>query len=207
MAKKTENAIRVIVEAAKNYEKYLNNRKFLIIYKTKDGQDFVEVAFHSVNFLHLTGVKSKLTAQRFYEACIANRLSGEDFSFDTSGKTERKLLVLPKLHELLYHNCMIGDFINSGIMIRADYFVGDTKLVLSLGFRHDKNIDFPVTLYSGDVRKLANPTNKVLVIYSKKQAEIVYKDKTFVAKGVNPADLSVQGLPAVDNTEENNNQD
>ena len=30
------------------------------------------------------------------------------------------------------------------------------------------------------------------------------KDKTFVAKGVNPADLSVQGLPAVDNTEENN---
>ena len=49
MAKKTENAIRVIVEAAKNYEKYLNNRKFLIIYKTKDGQDFVEVAFHSVN--------------------------------------------------------------------------------------------------------------------------------------------------------------
>ena len=41
-------------------------------------------------------------------------------------KTERKLLVLPKLHELLYHNCMIGDFINSGIMIRADYFVGDT---------------------------------------------------------------------------------
>ena len=68
MAKKTENAIRVIVEAAKNYEKYLNNRKFLIIYKTKDGQDFVEVAFHSVNFLHLTGVKSKLTAQRFYEA-------------------------------------------------------------------------------------------------------------------------------------------
>ena len=38
MAKKTENAIRVIVEAAKNYEKYLNNRKFLIIYKTKDGQ-------------------------------------------------------------------------------------------------------------------------------------------------------------------------
>lgn len=40
-------------------------------------------------------------------------------------------MVLPYLAELLYHHCMIGDFINSGICIRADYFVGDAKIKLS----------------------------------------------------------------------------
>ena len=71
-------------------------------------------------------------------------------------------MVLPFLHELLYHNCMIGDFIDSGICIKADYFVGNTKAVLSVGFRFGKNADFPVTLYKEDVRKLSQPTNKVL---------------------------------------------
>lgn len=44
-------------------------------------------------------------------------------------------------------------------------------------------------------------------IHGKKDGKRYTGYKTFVAKGVNPADLSVQGLPAVDNTEENNNQD
>ena len=74
-------------------------------------------------------------------------------------------MVLPYLSELLYHHCMIGDFINSGICIRADYFVGDTRAVLSVGFRTGKRTDFPVTLYNEDVRKLSQPTNKVLAIF------------------------------------------
>lgn len=45
MAKKTENAIRVIVEAAKNYEKYLNNRKFLIIRKLTNSTNKVLVIY------------------------------------------------------------------------------------------------------------------------------------------------------------------
>ena len=32
--------------------------------------------------------------------------------------------------------------------------------------------------------KTHNPTNKVLVIYSKKQSEMAYKNKIFVAKGL-----------------------
>ena len=79
---------------------------------------------------------------------------------------------------------MIGDFLNSGIMIKADYFVGDTKFVLSVGFRYGKKVDIPVTLYSGDIRKLTNPTNKVLAIFkrvypSKTYDEITYQSKNF----------------------------
>lgn len=79
-------------------------------------------------------------------------------------------------------HCMIGDFINSGICIRADYFVGDTRAVLSVGFRNGKKTDFPVTLYKEDVRKLSQPTNKVLAIFSKHYKDQYYDNCTYLAK-------------------------
>lgn len=77
---------------------------------------------------------------------------------------------------------MIGNFINSGIYISADYFVGDTWAVLSVGFRTGKKTDFPVTLYNEDVRKLSQPTNKVLAIFSKHYKNQQYDNCTYLAK-------------------------
>jgi len=37
---------------------------------------------------------------------------------------------------------MIGDFINSGIYLKTDYFVGDTKAVLSVGFAMEEQRTF-----------------------------------------------------------------
>ena len=78
---------------------------------------------------------------------------------------------------------MIGNFINSGICIRADYFVGNTKAVLSVGFRIGKTVDFPVTLYSEDVRKLSQPTNRVLAIFVKDYQQQRYNECTYLSKG------------------------
>ena len=191
MAVDKKKAIKTIVEAASNYEKYLNDRSFLIVYKTERGSQYVEVVFRSWHFLHLTGLKTKMTAAQFYEACIDNKLSEKDVVFDDSGKVGQKIKVLPYLHDLLYHNCMIGEFINSGIMIQADYFVGDTKLILSVGFRRESNRDVPVTLYSGDVRKLTNPTNKVLAIFARRYPETKYKELTYVSKNLNLNELKL----------------
>ena len=191
MAVDKKKAIKTIVEAASNYEKYLNDRSFLIVYKTERGSQFVEVVFRSWHFLHLTGLKTKMTAAQFYEACLENKLSEKDVVFDNSGKVGQKIKVLPYLHDLLYHNCMIGDFINSGIMIQADYFVGDTKLILSVGFRRESNRDVPVTLYSGDVRKLTSPTNKVLAILTRRYPETKYKELTYVSKNLNLNELKL----------------
>ena len=79
----------------------------------------------------MTGVKARLSAQQFYSACLDGKLSENDFEIDDKGKVQQKLMVLPRLSELLYN----GNFINSGIFIRADYFVGNTKAVYSVGFR------------------------------------------------------------------------
>ena len=191
MKKDKKNIIKIITSAAKEYDAALKDRQFLIIYQEKGVQRYVEVGFRDMNFLHLTGVKSRLSAQRFYEACISGKLAEEDFELDKRGKAEQKLQVLPHLSELLYHNCMIGDFLNSGVMIRADYFVGDTRMVLSVGFRYGQNADIPVTLYSGDVRKLTSPTNKVLAIFCRKFPEMTYKTATYVSKGFDMKEIEV----------------
>lgn len=137
-----------------------------------------------MNFLHMTGVKTKISAQQFYAACLEGKLSIRDFEVDTKGKVQQKLAVLPYLPDLLYNKCMIGDFINSGIMIKADYFVGNTKAVLSVGFRFGKTADIPVTLYNEDVKKLSRPARKVLAIYSKMFDEQNFSVCTYMAKDV-----------------------
>lgn len=149
-----KKALAIIVSAAKKYQNNLLNKNFLIIYQALGKTEIVQVEFRDYHFLHLTGIKTKLSAQRFYEKCLNSKLSTEEIEMDQKGKVQQKLLVLPFLHELLYHNCMIGTFIDSGICIKADYFVGNTKAVLSVGFRSGKRADFPVTLYKEDVRKL-----------------------------------------------------
>lgn len=176
-------ALNIIVNAAENYKKYLQDKVFLIVYQEKGITKTTQVEFRANHFLHLTGVKANVTAGRFFEKCINHKLSLADFDFDKSGKTQQKLVVLPFLHELLYNNCMVGNFINSGIYIRADYFVGNTKAVLSVGFRYGKKLDFPVTLYKEDVRKLSQPTNKVLAIFMKDYKQKSYTECTYLSKG------------------------
>ena len=184
-------ALKIMVEAAKNYEEKLNDKHFLIVYREGNDTKTVNVGFRDMNFLHMTGVKTRLSAQQFYAACLESKLSEYDFEIDNKGKVQQKLMVLPYLSELLYHHCMIGDFINSGICIRADYFVGDTRAVLSVGFRTGKRTDFPVTLYNEDVRKLSQPTNKVLAIFSRYYRNQHYDNCTYLAKNQSIRELGV----------------
>jgi len=77
---------------------------------------------------------------------------------------------------------MIGDFINSGIYLKTDYFVGDTKAVLSVGFRYGRTADIPVTLYNENVKWLIKPVSKVLAIFSKMYNDEKYTTCTYLSK-------------------------
>lgn len=162
-----KQAIKIITDAAKKYDELLNKKHFLIIYQTKRNIEYVKIDFRSQYFLHLTGVETSLSAKVFYSACLNNRLSEQNIKLQTHGHTQRKLFVLPYLHELLFNHCMIGNSLNNGVRINANYFVGNTKTVLSLGFRNVDDIDIPVSLYCENIKKLTAPTYKVLGIFSK----------------------------------------
>lgn len=178
-----KSALPVILQAAKDYEAKLKDRHFLIVYRKKTGLGICRVGFRDMHFLHLTGIKTKMSASMFFSACVENRLSIKDISMDATGKTQQKLAVLPYLAELLYHNCMIGNFINSGVAIKADYFIGDTKATISVGFRQNGSADIPVTFYHENIKNLSNPTCKVLAIFSKKYHIDRFDECTYLSKG------------------------
>lgn len=183
MKQDKKNLLQIISKAAYDYEKHLNNKCFLIVFQERRKFEYVQIGFRDMYFLHLTGVKTKLSAQRFYHACLHGKLSEKDVEFDSNGKVQQKLMVLPHLHELLYHPCWIGDFVNNGVVIRSDYFIGDTKALLCVGFRIGKTMDIPVTLYREDVRKMVQPVKKVLGIFAKHYNEAVYSECPYLAKG------------------------
>ena len=180
---RADQALPVILKAAKEYDEKLKDRHFLIVYRNMNNICTCCVGFRDMNFLHLTGVKTRLSAQQFYSASLSGKLSVRDIEIDRGGKTQQKLAVLPYLSGLLYHKCMIGNFINSGIVIKADYFVGDTKAVLSVGFRYGKTADIPVTLYNENIKKLSNPVCLVLAVFSKHYSLKFYEECIYLSKG------------------------
>lgn len=199
-----KTALQIIVNAANKYEEKLNNNHFLIVYQENKSIKTKNVGFRDMNFLHLTGVKTHLSAQQFYSACLDRKLSERDFEIDSKGKVQQKLIVLPYLSDLLYNNCMIGTFINSGVYISADYFVGNTKAVLSVGFRTGKSVDFPVTLYNEGIKKLVHPANKVIAIFVKNYKHQYYEECTYLSKGHEihkpPISKHLQSVLQVDNS-------
>ena len=178
-----KTAIKIVTEAAKEYEERLNDRHFMVVYQEGTETKTIQFGFRDMNFLHLTGIETTLKAKQFYRACLDHKLAERDIINFTKGKTQQKLAVLPHLADVLYNNCMIGYSINNGIYLQADYFVGNTKAVLSVGFRFGKTVDYPVTLYNGDVRKMISPVCKVLAIFSKAYNDEKYNECTYLSKG------------------------
>ena len=160
-----EDVQKEIINAAKDTENFTGMTVILAI--NYGGRDEI-----------LRGIK-KLSQNNF----DFSKLSEKDFELDHKGKVQQKLVALPYLADLLYNPCMIGNFINSGIYIKADYFIGNTKAVLSVGFKTGKYTDYPVTLYREDIRHLSQPTNKVHAIFVKNFKEDFYSKCAYLSKG------------------------
>lgn len=179
-----KEAIGIVAQAAKEYQQKYEQRRFLLVCQGNDGSLYTEEAsFTAQNFLHLTGFKTDLCADIFYNACLNGKLSESDFRFDDHGNTHRKLSVLPYLKNLFYGKSLIGEFTTSGIRLYADYFVGDSRGIMCLGFKRAKNTSFPSTLYQGPIREVSNAAFKVLAVFSKHYKNREYEECIYIAHG------------------------
>ena len=101
-------AIQIMTRAAQLYREHLEDQKVLFLYgvpseinkqllsetKMLLAMQKYEVVFHRGNFLHLTGVKlnkNKVSsAIHFYEKCLDNRLTENDFILSKDGSSGQK---------------------------------------------------------------------------------------------------------------------
>lgn len=148
-----------------------------------------EAAFHRYNFLHLTGVKVNgqdvASAIHFFEKCLGNRLSQEDFSFAKDGSTVQKLDILENMMGIKRNVTMIGDFTDRGPKLYTEKAAGN--VCACIGFVKDRNtgLNVPNTLLKKDIRNvIAPPVEKVYAVFSKSYTAEKYSVLEKIDKGM-----------------------
>lgn len=195
-----ERAIDTICDVAAEYDKKLAGRIFTIIYmdRIRHCIDYKQIRFLGANFQHLTGIKylDDIKPGFFWKLCLNHKLSPKKVIFRKDGFTQMKLAVLPYLPKLLYNNFWIGESLNNDITINADYYVGDTKCIMSLGIRTGKE-DFPVSLKKQSIKEVVKKENNVLAVYSRKISDrhncsCCYRHKDFLLGNLKDDDIIIE---------------
>ena len=179
-------AIQTMAKSASLYHLNLEDQKILFLYgvpseirKQLQTEGYrlsaiksYEVVFHRYNFLHLTGIRVHNScvgsAIHFYEKCLANRLTEEDFYFAKDGSTVQKLDVLENMMGIKRNAMMIGDFTDRGPKLFTEKAAGN--VCGCVGFVQDRNtgLNVPNTLLKKDIRDVvANPAQKIYAVFSK----------------------------------------
>ena len=151
-SKSYKEALRIIHNCALDYKNNLAHKNILFVTLKDSVAAYFEVAFLPRNFLHLTGVQTKLRSADFYYLAVRDRLREQDFRFAFDGTTDKKLDVLPILMKIHLTARMVGDYDYSKSFLVTDKIAG--TVTAAMGFRKNGESDFyvPNTALSTDMR-------------------------------------------------------
>ena len=188
-----EEARRNVLNCAKQYQKKLLNKKFLIIYREKRDNSirYIEVVFYERNYQHLTGLELidckgnvlRNQSVNFYRKCIENKLGIKEFRFKTDGTTHLKLSALLVLMDITKITKITGDYNHMRPYLFVDKVVGGVNFCL--GLTKEDDIYVPSSALLEDIKKLTDVPSQVLAILEKETLEKVYRIVKHVAKGLN----------------------
>ena len=188
-----EDARRMVLNCAKQYQKKLLNKKLLIIYRERKDQSirFIEVVFYERNYQHLTGVElldqdgHVLRGQsiNFYRKCIENKLSVNEIKFRDDGTTPLKLTALPVLMDVTKITKITGDYNNVRPYLFVDKVMGNVNFCL--GLTKEQETYVPSSALLEDMKHFVNTPSQVLAILEKEIYTEIYDRIKHVAKGLN----------------------
>ena len=130
---------RVALEIVENASKYKSNfmdYEYLVCSKAFKNQ-FHTIKADSSNYLHLTGIHTKLKPSDFFDKCISNTLNESDFDFVKPGKNEKsvkgavreKIKVLPEMVEL-FKNPLLAEENFKKNKVECSFATSDNKCTL-----------------------------------------------------------------------------
>ena len=138
MATKTDKKKLIrqdILDSASIYSRDLAGKVFLYFY----GEEVFEVSFPVENFLHLTGVETRLSAKDFYKNAKKGILSDNQFYFSNRhpyANAKKKLPCLKRLPELTSEMvCILKDMQT----VTITYKISVTNLEFTLGLVEDQD--------------------------------------------------------------------
>lgn len=192
MDKKT--ALKIILDCAEKYKNNFLNKNVLFICSSNSGQImFMEAAFLSQNFRHMTGVKfekdKELEPKVFYDLAVSKRLSTKQILMNPDGTTELKLTVLPMLLDSNMSARMIGDYNSYNPKLVTEKLVGGIRGCM--GFVLDQDIGFyaPNTVLNMDMRDYITNQRRILAIFKKNINDCNYEELVYMAKSSKPVHI------------------
>lgn len=106
-----EEARRIVMQCAKQYQTNLLGKQFMLIYRERNDNQVkdIEFRFEKGNYQHLTGIEMidengdirEHVSELFYSKCLNNQLAKDEIRFKKNGTTNLKLLALPVMMDLL----------------------------------------------------------------------------------------------------------
>lgn len=86
-----ERVKETVIHNAYSYKKYYADYEYLLCSKAFIKNEYYIVAAYEDNYLHLTGLHTKLDAATFFEKCYKGTLEESDFDFCKNGQNESEV--------------------------------------------------------------------------------------------------------------------
>lgn len=179
-----QQALKIIIDNAKIYDKQLKNIDLLFLYKVGSDINSCMVTFLDSNYLHFTGVITELKAKAFYKKACSNTLTVNNFDFKDEFTTFKKYDILSSALNIAYNAKTIGKFTNKGIKIKADAGVGNVKYTMTIGTQNG-NIFYPKGVIDEDTRDVTYNSSPIVSIFSKKIQDKKFDTITYKSKNIN----------------------
>lgn len=112
-----------LIESARKYHLLINKRIILSSNDFKVKSKYI-IRFYETNFLHLTGVRTPLSAIDFFHKCFNGEIVFDDFDCESTGQL--KGLVRLKMRNLIN----IDAFFTDEIEVQEDFEKGSIKCLL-----------------------------------------------------------------------------
>jgi len=189
-----KDAVKIIEDCAWLYNDNLLSNHLMFLYNENDSIKSLEAEFSKSRYLHLTGVvvDGSLSANVFFDRCVHNTLSLEDFEFRTNGTTELKLYALPQLMKIHKTCKMLGNYNYSDYVLSTEKILGNVHACLGLvKAAETKNIYVPNTSLKADIRDITTEAHRVVAVLRKSFDEKHYCEVTYTAKGIDIKSLNL----------------
>lgn len=174
MAEQTSFKERVreaVISNACSYKSYYVDYEYLLCSKAFTKNEYYIVAAYEDNYLHLTGLHTKLDASTFFEKCYKGTLEEDEFDFCKSGQNEkmvkgsvrRKINSLPTVMNMFCVGTSVEEDFEKN-RIRCSFAAGNTSA--TLGFIVAGKAK-PMTLLKGNELNSAKAKKLDLVLRRK----------------------------------------
>jgi hypothetical protein len=188
------DAIRIVSQCIKEYDDKLCGKKHLIIFRNHNKNfEYLEIAYHSRNFQHLTGLfltdpsGNIITKQseNFYRKFMAGTVSPSEIQFRADGTAALKLQALPVLMDITRISKITGNYNFSKPLLIAEKVVGGVNFCLGIDKDSDGSGEYvPCSAMIQDIRDIVDESFQIIAILQKDQSESKYTKIRHVAKGL-----------------------